>query len=321
MTETPQQDSTFMPTLCRLLRVGREDVSRTEAIRGLMADFSIETTPGGASKVADFRDHLPKGTRVAVTFLPGGDWRDTAATAERLAREEMRPVPHIAARSLGSRAELEAFADRIARRCGTREAVVLAGAVSRPTGPFTSSMDLLETGILADLGIDRIGVAGHPEGSPDIRQEALWSALSWKQEYAARTGASVYICTQFAFEAAPIIQWDAALRARGITLPVRVGLPGLATLKTLMNHARACGIGPSMRFLTKQAHQVSKLMTVNAPDALVNDLAAHVLTNPDSNIAGLHVYPLGGFEKSATWARAVAQGRFELTDRGLRVDT
>ena len=68
-------------------------------------------------------------------------------------------------------------------------------------------------------------------------------------------------------EADPVIAWDKRIQAEGNRLPVYIGLPGLATLKALIGHARACGIGPSMRFLTRQARNVTKLLAVSAPIA------------------------------------------------------
>ena len=273
-------------------------------VADFLRDASIETTPGAAAKVADFRHLLPVGTRVAVTFLPGSDWRATVETAARLSREGMEPVPHVAARSLPDARTLKNYLAGLVGEAGVSRAVVLAGAVARPCGPFASSMELLDSGAFLRHGIRTLGIAGHPEGSPDIPDQALWEALRWKQDYAARTGSEVFICTQFAFEAEPIIAWDHALSDHGIDLPVRVGVPGPATLKTLLNHARACGIGPSMRFLTRQARDVRKLMTVNAPDRLIQELAAHVDRDPSSRIAGVHLYSLGGVARAVEWLDA-----------------
>ena len=134
---------------------------------------------------------------------------------------------------------------------GVEDVVALGGAVNRPVGEYESSMQLLETGLFDKHGIKRIGVAGHPEGSPDISDKGLAEALTWKNAFAERSDAYVYLATQFCFEAAPIIAWDQAIREAGNRLPIHIGIPGLATLKTLINHAKACGIGPSMRVLTR----------------------------------------------------------------------
>lgn len=287
-----------------------------QQIIDFVAGFSIETTPGSAAKIDDHRDYLPEGTKVAVTFLPGSDYRDTVKVAKRLRAEGFEPAPHIAARSLKGKAELEDYLARLRGEADVRQVVVLAGAVDHPVGEFSDSMQLLETGLLDKHGIRKIGVAGHPEGSPDIADEEVMRALQWKNGFAERTGAEVYIVTQFVFEAQPIIDWDRRIQAEGNKLPVHIGVPGLATLKTLINHARACGIGPSMRFLTRQAKNVSKLMTVNAPDLLVSDLAKYGAEDPNCGIQRVHIYPLGGMKKSAAWANAVVEGDFEMKRDG-----
>jgi methylenetetrahydrofolate reductase (NADPH) len=291
--------------------------SRRQQIVEFMSGFSIETTPGASVKVEDYRDHLAAGTKVAVTFLPGSDWRDTVKTAKRLRLEGMEPAPHVAARSIPDRETLDAYISALVNEAGVEQVVALAGAVDRPLGQFTDSMQLLETGVFDRHGIKTIGVAGHPEGSPDIPDQAIWQALKWKQQFAERTDAQMYICTQFVFESQPIIDWDKQIRAAGVHLPVHIGVPGLATLKTLINHARACGIGPSMRFLTRQARNVTKLMTLNAPDQLVSELAHYADTDPNCGIKRVHMYPLGGLKKSAAWSNAVVDGAFTMKRDGV----
>jgi methylenetetrahydrofolate reductase (NADPH) len=284
-----------------------------QQVMDLLDGFSIETTPGSAAKIPDYREYLRPGTTVAVTFLPGSNYRDTVATAKRLRDEGFDPAPHVAARSIASRRDLEDYLKRLRDEAGATQAVALAGAVDHPMGEFDNSMQLLETGLFDKYGMTRIGVAGHPEGNLDISEEELKAALEWKNAFAARSDAQVYIATQFCFQAAPIIAWDQAIRAEGNALPIHIGVPGLATLKTLINHSKACGIGPSMRFLTRQARNVAKLMTVATPDRLLLDLARYKASDPACGIRKIHVYPLGGLKKSALWTYGAADG--DLTPR------
>ena len=282
----------------------------------LLSEFTTETTPGAAGKIADYRAHLRPGAAVYVTFLPGFDFADTVAVAARLRREGFNPVPHLAARSIPSRVFLEENVARLAGDAGVDQALLVGGGLTRPLGEFSDTMQLLDTGLFDRYGITRIGVAGHPEGSPDIPDAQIRAALAWKNAFAERTGASLYVVTQFCFEAAPVIAWDKRIRAEGNRLPIHIGIPGLATLKALIGHARACGVGPSMRFLTRQARNVAKLLAVSAPDRLVTALATYRATDPGCGIHGVHVYPLGGLKKSARWAQAVVDGRFEMREDG-----
>lgn len=298
------------------------DTGAVAAIRGLMAGFTVETTPGAAAKIADYRVHLRPGTRVYVTFLPGSDFDKSIDVAARLRAEGFEPVPHIAARSIPSRAFLEQKLARLRDEAAIAEVLVIAGSVAHPLGPFADTMAVLETGLLEAHGIRRIGVAGHPEGSPDIPAHAVLDAILWKNAYAARSGAALYIVTQFCFQAEAVIEWAERLAAAGNRLPIRIGVPGPATLKTLLNHARACGVGPSMRFLSRQARNLARLMTVSAPDGLIASLAAHRAAHPDRGIEGLHVYPFGGLGKTARWSYAVLDGHLAMRadDSGFTVD-
>lgn len=287
-----------------------------QQILDFVAGFTIETTPGSALKIPDYRDHLRPSTTVSVTFLPGSDFADTITTAKRLKDEGFKPAPHFAARSIPSRAAFESCLKRLQDEVGVEEVVALGGAVNHPVGEFGSSMQLLETGLFDKYGIRRIGLAGHPEGSPDISDRALHEALAWKNAFAERSDAAFYLATQFCFEAAPIIAWDKAIQDAGNRLPIHIGIPGLATLKTLINHARACGIGPSMRVLTRQAKNITKLLNVKAPDRLVSELAHYRAHEPGCGIRRVHVYPLGGLRRSAEWIYAVADGEFTLAEDG-----
>lgn len=283
-----------------------------ELIRG----FTTETTPGAAAKIPDYRKHLAPGSTVYVTFLPGADFAETVSVAIRLRGEGFDPVPHLAARSLPGERYLDEQLARLVGEAGVDHVLAIGGATARPVGPFSDSMQVLETGLLDRHGIRRIGVAGHPEGSPDIPHDAAAAAVAWKNAFAERTGANLYIITQFCFEAEPIVAWDRQLQADGNRLPIRIGLPGLATIKSLLAHAKACGVGPSMAFLSRQARNISRLLAVSAPDRLVTALAEYQDADPRCGIEGVHMYPLGGLGKTAAWCRAVAEGRFTMNSRG-----
>jgi methylenetetrahydrofolate reductase (NADPH) len=285
-------------------------------IADFMSGFSLEATPGSAKKIVDFRDHLKAGATVYVTFLAGSDFNDTIAVAKRLRKEGFNPVPHCCARSIASKAVFEEMLKRLRIEAGVSQVLLIGGAVAQPVGEFSDSMQLIGTGLLDKYGITKIGFAGHPEGSPDIPEQAIKQALRWKNDLARGTSAEIYLVTQFCFEADPIIKWDKIIQAEGNKLPIHIGIPGLSTVKTLLAHAKACGIGPSTRFLSRQAMNVAKLLTVSTPDRLVTALASHRANDPSSGIKAAHVFPLGGLKKSADWSYAVAEGRFQLHPDG-----
>ncbi len=287
-----------------------------QSIQKLVAGFSTEVTPGSANKIDSFRDYLREGTTVYITFLPGSDFLDTVKVAKRLREEGLEPVPHFAARSIANKTALNDYLSRAVGEAGVDHVLCIAGAVDSPVGEFRDSMQILDTGLFDQHGIRQIAVAGHPEGSPDMSNEAIMTALDWKNAYSRTTDAKMYLVTQFVFESRPIMRWDQHLQQEGNTLPIRIGIPGLATLKTLLMHAKACGIGPSMKYLTRQAKNITKLMTINTPDVLIRELAIHSDSSRNSGIVGIHMYPLGGLRRSAIWSYAVADGLFELNSKG-----
>ena len=287
-----------------------------EQIAKAGANWSIEVTPAGAGKVESFGDALAPGTDVNVTFLPGSDPSDTAKVAARLRDEGMHPIPHIAARSIHDKAQLESILKALKSEACVDEVLIIGGGVDNPVGDFASSMEILETGLIQDQGIGKIGVSGHPEGSPDIPADALASALAWKNEFARKEGLNLYIETQFCFEAEQVLAWERDIRAAGNALPIRIGIPGPATIKTLFRFAQISGIGPSMRFISKQAKNVAKLLTVQAPDLLLADLAQGMAEDKDCLLAHFHYYPFGGFAKTAAYASSIAAGDITLKPKG-----
>jgi methylenetetrahydrofolate reductase (NADPH) len=148
----------------------------------------------------------------------------------------------------------------------------------------------------------------------------LRDSLRHKNAYARKTGAKVYIVTQFTFAAEPIIAWENSHGADIGQLPITVGLPGLASAKTLLKYAIACGIGASLQAFSKRAGKLTRLLTVSAPDDTIVALARYRDRSPQSRIQQIHFFPFGGFKRTADWANNIMAGNFDITDDGaLRV--
>jgi methylenetetrahydrofolate reductase (NADPH) len=276
---------------------------RDTRLAALLQGHSIEVMPRTAARVEDFAAILAPGTRVYIAHIDGTPIEDMVATAARLARAGMQVMPHFPARIIADRATLADWIARYRGEAGVTQALLLAGGVTEPVGDFHSSMQLLETGLFD--GFDRLHVAGHPEGNRDIDPDggdaSVMEALRWKQAFADRSDAEMAIVTQFAFEAAPLIAWADRLRAEGIALPIHLGVAGPAKLQTLIKFAIACGVGPSLRVLQRRAMDVTQLLLPFEPTEVLTDLAAHRAAHPDSNIAAVHLFPLGGIGASADW--------------------
>ncbi|WP_076366298.1 methylenetetrahydrofolate reductase [Phaeovulum vinaykumarii] len=276
----------------------------------LLSGASIEVMPRTLAAIPDLRALLAPGTRVYVANIEGTPFSDMLAATRRLRAEGFEPMPHFPARLIADRAALRAQISAYRGEADVREALLLAGGVKKPVGQFDNSMQLLNSGAFDDFA--RLHVAGHPEGNRDIDpsggQKRLLEALFTKQDFAQQSGIPMAIVTQFAFEAAPVIDWARNLRTEGITLPVHLGVAGPAKLQTLLKFAIACGVGASLRTLQKRARDVTKLMAPFTPADLLAAVAAHRASHPDSLIEAVHFFPLGGIKASAEWLAAQKKG-------------
>ncbi len=263
--------------------------------------FSIEVMPRTAAKIEDFRSILPKGTRVYIAHLAGTPIDEMLTTAKRISEQGFAVMPHFPARIIADKNTLENWVQRYAD-IGISQALLLAGGVTTPEGDFSDSMQLLSTGIFDKYGFERLHVAGHPEGNRDIDpsggDKAVMDAISWKDDFQNRSDAKMAIATQFCFEAKPVIDWANRLQSEGISLPIHIGTAGPAKLQTMIKFAMACGVGPSLRVLTRRAKDLSKLVMPFSPEGILTELAAHKAANPGFNIESVHFFPLGGITRT-----------------------
>jgi methylenetetrahydrofolate reductase (NADPH) len=283
-------------------------LSPTAATAAFLRHQSIEITPKQIEKLPLLKDRLPAGCRVFVALIDAADLAGQIDATRQLAASGFVAVPHVPARFVRDEADLRSRIKALAE-AGSSTMLVLGGGAPEPLGRYDAAIQLLETGVFEANGVTSIGLAGHPEGNPDITkvhgEGVLLDALVRKQAYIKAHGLQGFIATQFLFEAEPVADWARALRGAGIDLPIHVGIPGPATIKTLVKYAAMCGVGNSARFIRKQALNLTKLLTVNTPDEFVADLAQLHATRPELGIAGPHLYPFGGFDKLFDWLSTV----------------
>lgn len=287
-----------------------------EHVRDFAQTFSIEVTPQGAWKVPSYGDLLPQRTEVYVPHLPDVPLSDAIAALTRLSQEGMVPVAHIAARNLTSEEELKSFLEQATGEAGLSKVLLIGGGVGKQRGPFGGTFEVLDTGLLDEHGISAFGIAGHPEGSPDISNTEIRDSMKAKVGHARKSGAQSHIVTQFFFDATPVIDWEAGLRNDGFDLPIHIGLHGVTSFKNLMWYGMQCGIGNSLRVLAKQKGRLTKLATVQDPGKLLLEIVRCRAMSPQSLFASPHFFPLGGFEATAKWIGAIRSGEFEIHQDG-----
>lgn len=297
-------------------------MSLKERVAAFAARASIEITAADGALPATLVGRLPAGTTLYVAHTPNTTLADVAEVACAAESAGFRGCPHVVARRIASRAELNAGLARL-KSGGVSRALLVAGDQSPPAGEFAGTLEILESGALAAAGITSIGIAGHPQGNPNIPQAAIWDALARKQAYAARSGARVHIVSQFGFDPVALVAWDGELTAHGIALPVHAGVAGPASLKSLAKFAMMCGIGASLGALLSNPAALGSLRAlVKTIDEIFPALVRLLEGAPGRRIQQPHFFAFGGVMKTVEWLEAVSAGRFEIDeDAGALVVT
>ena len=265
------------------------------ALRNLALGASVEVLAGQMPASEVIAGHLLRGTAVYVPFPPKGRWADTIAACRRVLVAGMTPVPHLPARSVRSRDELGDWLSALVET-GVDSLMLVAGDRASPTGPYPDTPALLDSGLLAEHGLRRLGVTSYPEGHPLVGPADLDEALRHKTEYARATGSELWLVTQFVFSPAPALDWLARTREAGCTLPIRIGVPGPVALRTLIGYAVRCGVGASRTGVEAQTRHrtVGGPMVADSHSAGVGAAFGHPGERACRQHSPAHVWWLGG---------------------------
>ena len=273
--------------------------------KDFISGYSIEVVPNSAAKIESFKEILPINTRVYIAHLETENIATMVATAKRINEEGFKVMPHIPARIIQNQTMLNEWISMYQNEAGVKEALLLAGGSTKPVGDYDSSMQLIESGLFDKAGFKRLHIAGHPEGSKDIDPDGgmknVSEALSWKQEFSNRTDADMAIATQFCFDADVVNKWAKNIQKDGIDIPIHIGIAGPAKLQTLLKFSVECGIGASMKILTKRAKDLTKLLLPYKPTKMLNDLSEYKSKDPTLNIQQVHFFPIGGIKQTTDW--------------------
>lgn len=273
--------------------------SRPLAAQRLLDDFSLEVTAGGAEGLSSIAAMLPTGTPVSITYLSGETMQARAEAVALIGKIGMVPIPHISARRLSSHGELEGYLHALSQTGHLSRALVVGGD-GEPEGPFEDALSVIRTGRLAAHGIRRVGIGGYPEGHPHIPAHLLWQALKEKYALLREMGHEPIVTTQFAFDAKALLEWVEAVRQSGIDCPIRLGVPGPATVRALLRFAARCGVGASTKVLRTYGISITQLMNVSGPDRLMEAFAAQLEPARHGEVH-IHIYPFGGLARTAQW--------------------
>jgi len=306
-----------MTTLTRLPPEAAAAASDLAAapVRAFMRRCSMEATRPNDADAKVLRGLLPAGTEIFLTAVPKRDRGEVVAAARAIRAAGLEPVPHLAVRSYLDAAAAKEHLARLRGEADIRSVLVIGGDLAQPAGDLSAAWQLIDSGVLRQAGIERVGIAGYPDGHPLMSDEELESTLVTKIAAAQSAGHEVEIVTQFCFEAAAIIRWVEWLRQRGVNLPVRIGLAGPTSLTTWLTYARRCGVRASAEGLARRSGLARHVFNSVAPDPLIRALADAAITERLGDISP-HLFSFGGIGATARWAAGAMRGPITLGAAG-----
>lgn len=266
---------------------------------GLLQRARYEVLPM-ASTEEKVLAHVPVGHTVTVTASPSKGLDVTFDLAERLGKAGYVAVPHVAARMVSGRSELEEICARLTAAGITT--VFVPGGDAETIGNYPDALALLQD--LRELGspFAHVGITGYPESHPSIHDDLTIQSMWDKRLHAT------HIVSNLTFDPQVFSTWLTRLRARGITLPLMVGLPGPVDRAKLLGMASKIGVGESTRFLAKNKKLFARLA---APGGFTGERflqqCAPAITAPDALVEGLHVFTFNQIAETEAWRTALIE--------------
>ncbi|MGB9933675.1 methylenetetrahydrofolate reductase [Haloarcula amylolytica] len=279
------------------MALGTRAVSDSQGVRTLLTSARFELMP--FESFDEEITHLPDDATIAITTSPQLGIEKTVEKTEEAAEMGFDVVPHIAARYVEDREQLEAIAERL-EQAGITDIFVPGGDREEPAGEYESAHDLLEALAETEYSFEEIGITGYPEGHDFIDDETLAESMAQKAPHAT------YIVTQLCYDPDTVLEWVEGIRARGIELPVEVGIPGVMNYQRLMQISQKVGVGDSIKFLRKTTgilgfvKQLVGSRGTYEPDELIDGLAPYV-GDDEYNIRGVHIYTFNQTPDTEKW--------------------
>ena len=267
-----------------------------DALAGLLKRPRYEVFPveGIADEVVT---HVPTEIKVAVTSSPRRGIEATLRLCEELTSARFQVAPHLAARLVRDEEHLREILERLVA-IGVRDVFAIAGDVDLPAGKFDGATALLAAMAELGHGIDQVGISGYPESHPFISDETTIQVMFEKEPFAT------YIVSQLCLDAGVTAWWIGAVRARGVRLPIHIGVPGPIARTKLLRIATRIGVGESTRFVRGHGGLLGRLFLRGryGPGSLIEQLRP-TLADPVSAIGGFHVYTFNELATTERWRR------------------
>jgi len=240
---------------------------------------------------------VPTEIKVAVTSSPTRGIEATLRLCEELTSARFHVAPHLAARLVRDEKHLREILERLFT-IGVRDVFAIAGDADQPAGQFSGATALVTAMAELGYGIDDVGIAGYPESHPFISDETTIQVMFDKEPFAT------YIVSQLCLDAGVVAWWIGAVRARGVQLPIHIGIPGPIGSRKLLRIATRIGVGESSRFVRGHGGLLARLLLRGryGPGSLIERLAPK-LADPAAAIGGFHVHTFNELATTERWRR------------------
>lgn len=262
-------------------------------VRRLLTHARYEVLPTGTIEEKVLAA-VPTEVPVTVTASPSMGLLRTVEVAERLAAQGYDVVPHLAARMVSGRAELEELTERLVAAGVTN--VFVPGGDAQSVGDYPDALAMLEDLTAMGAPFKDVGVPGYPESHPTIHDDLTIQSMWDKRKHAT------YVVSNLTFDPGVIKDWVHRMRLRGIGLPLLLGVPGPVDRAKLLGMATKIGVGDSTRFLVKQRGLMTRLVAPGGftGESFVAKCAATV-GEPEAHVEGLHVYTFNQVAETEAW--------------------
>lgn len=238
---------------------------------------------------------VPLDVTVTVTASPAKGLEQTLALTERLAGHGYKVVPHLAARSIVDGKHLRETVSRL-KQAGVDDVFVPAGDADPPAGQFETALSVISLLAELDRPFSRVGITGYPESHPKISDDVTIQAMWDKRLYAD------YIVSNLCFDPAVLARWVARVRARGVTLPLYLGLAAPLERTKLLEVAAKIGVVESGRFVSKHPTWLAHLGAPGgySPERFLAGMSGTV-SDPRCLVEGLHVFTFNQVRRTEAW--------------------
>ena len=245
-------------------------------------------------------EHVAPDTTLTVTASPSKGLEATLDLTERLTRHGYLAVPHLAARMVRDRAELEEICARLTGQGIDR--IFVPGGDADPPGAYPDALSLLEDLKAIGSPFGHVGITGYPESHPTISDDLTIQAMWDKRRFAT------HVVSNLTFDPEVLITWVGRMRKRGITMPLLLGIPGPVDRTRLLAMATKIGVGESTRFLVKHKGTFARLA---APGGFTGERfleqVAPGLAAPELLVEGLHVFTFNQVAATEQWRRQLLE--------------